>query len=126
MTRDPRVVYVSRMAPATRPIPSRGAAQRVDGLGPALDTLCRRYRVHRLDLFGSAARGHDFDPARSDLDLLVEFDAAAAPTAFDFLEFRDELARLFGFPVDLTMASAIRNPYLRAAIEADRRPVFAA
>jgi predicted nucleotidyltransferase len=38
-----------------------------------LRVLCRRFHVRRLDLFGSAARG-DFDPERSDVDLLVEFD----------------------------------------------------
>lgn len=39
----------------------------------ALTELCRRHGVRRLDVFGSAARGIDFDPARSDTDLLVEF-----------------------------------------------------
>jgi uncharacterized protein len=38
-----------------------------------LRALCRRFRVRRLDLFGSAARG-DFDPIHSDIDFLVEFD----------------------------------------------------
>ena len=38
-----------------------------------LAALCRRHGVARLDVFGSAARGVDFDPARSDVDLLVEF-----------------------------------------------------
>ena len=38
-----------------------------------LQALCRRFHVRRLDLFGSAARG-DFDPVRSDIDFLVEFD----------------------------------------------------
>ena len=38
-----------------------------------LGQLCRQFHVRRLDLFGSAA-GDDFDPARSDLDFLVEFD----------------------------------------------------
>ena len=37
-----------------------------------LRDLCRRFHVRRLEVFGSAARG-DFDPARSDLDFLVEF-----------------------------------------------------
>jgi predicted nucleotidyltransferase len=41
-----------------------------------LRELCRRFHVRRLDLFGSAAR-EDFDPARSDLDFLVEFDPQA-------------------------------------------------
>lgn len=31
----------------------------------ALAALCRRYGVAHLEVFGSAARGHDFDPARS-------------------------------------------------------------
>jgi uncharacterized protein len=34
--------------------------------------LCRRHRVRRLALFGSAV-GEGFDPERSDLDFLVEF-----------------------------------------------------
>ena len=38
-----------------------------------LRAVCRRFHVRRLDLFGSAARG-DFDPQRSDVDFLVEFD----------------------------------------------------
>lgn len=40
--------------------------------------LCRRYGVARLELFGSAA-GDAFDPQRSDLDFLVEFDADQNP-----------------------------------------------
>ncbi len=39
-----------------------------------LAALCRRYDVVRLEVFGSAARGTDFDPATSDADFLVEFD----------------------------------------------------
>ena len=36
--------------------------------------LCRRFGGRRLALFGSAARD-DFDPERSDLDFLYEFEA---------------------------------------------------
>jgi predicted nucleotidyltransferase len=42
---------------------------------PQLDAIadaCRRHQVLRMHLFGSALRD-DFDPSRSDLDLLVEF-----------------------------------------------------
>lgn len=35
--------------------------------------LCRRHGVARLEVFGSAARGTDFDPQTSDADFLVEF-----------------------------------------------------
>src|SRR5437868_4983824 len=50
---------------------------------PKLRSLCRRFHVRRLELFGSAAR-EDFDPARSDLDFLVAFDR----THRDALSFR--------------------------------------
>ncbi|WP_293376560.1 nucleotidyltransferase domain-containing protein [Phenylobacterium sp. SCN 70-31] len=35
--------------------------------------LCRQFGVARLEVFGSAGGGGAFDPARSDIDLLVEF-----------------------------------------------------
>jgi predicted nucleotidyltransferase len=35
--------------------------------------LCRLYGVSSLEVFGSAARGEDFDPRHSDVDFLVEF-----------------------------------------------------
>ncbi len=38
----------------------------------AVRALCSAYQVTRLELFGSAAR-EDFDPERSDIDLLIEF-----------------------------------------------------
>lgn len=38
----------------------------------ALTELCERYDVRQLDIYGSAARQHDF-AASSDIDLLVEF-----------------------------------------------------
>ncbi len=89
--------------------------------------LCHRFHVRRLDLFGSAARGDGFDPARSDVDLLVEYELSHAPPALaDFLGLRAALEALLGYRVDLAMASAIRNPYLRASIEAARLPLHAA
>ena len=46
---------------------SLGCAEIVETNLPALQALCRRFGVRRLDLFGSAATGR-FDPALSDLD----------------------------------------------------------
>src|SRR5215216_1563081 len=43
----------------------------LEGHRQALIDLCRKYRVRRLDVFGSAARS-DFDEESSDVDLLVE------------------------------------------------------
>jgi predicted nucleotidyltransferase len=73
----------------------------------ALGELCRRFHVRRLELFGSAARGVG-EPR--DLDFLVEFEplppGQRAPAYFGLLR---ELEALFGRPVDLVMATAVRN-----------------
>jgi hypothetical protein len=38
-----------------------------------VEALCRRLDCQRLEVVGSAARGHDIDPAHSDADFLVTF-----------------------------------------------------
>jgi predicted nucleotidyltransferase len=89
--------------------------------------LCRRFHVRRLDLFGSAARG-DFDPERSDVDFLVEFDRGH-PNALSlrtYFGLKEALENLLGRPVDLVEPGAMRNPYLKASIERSREPVFEA
>ena len=92
-----------------------------------LQALYRHFHVRRLDLFGSAARG-DFDPERSDIDFLVEFDRGH-PKALSFntyFDFKEALEALLGRSVDLVEPGAVRNPYLKASIEASREPVFEA
>jgi len=65
-----------------------------------LRDLCRRFGVRRLEVFGSAARPADFDPARSDIDFLVEF--AVEETDFRrFLDFKAALEALLNRRVDL-------------------------
>lgn len=98
----------------------------LEDLREPIANLCRLHRVRRLDVFGSAARS-DFDPARSDVDLLVEFDASAESTYADaWFGLRDGLEALIGRPVDLLSATAIRNPYLRAELQRTRRALYAA
>ena len=91
-----------------------------------IDALCRRFHVRRLEVFGSALRD-DFNPARSDVDFLVEFDTSPDVNAFEaYFDLRQQLGELLSRPVDLVMLSAIRNPYVRARIEAHRELVYAA
>ncbi len=92
-----------------------------------LNALCRRFHVRRLDLFGSAARA-DFDPKRSDVDFLVEFDRGhpEALSLATYFGLKESLEALFARPVDLVETGAMRNPYLKASIERSREPVFAA
>ena len=91
-----------------------------------LQALCRRFHVRRLDLFGSAASG-DFDPEHSDIDFLVEFERGAPQHPFDaYFGLKEGLEELFGRPVDLVEAGAVRNPYLKESIEQSRENVYAA
>jgi len=98
----------------------------IDRHRAGIEELCRTYRVRRLDVFGSAVRD-DFDPARSDVDFLVEFEPDPDLNTFHaYMDLRDELSRMLGRPVDLVMPSAVRNRYFIREIEATREPVYAA
>jgi predicted nucleotidyltransferase len=94
---------------------------------PQIAALCRRFHVRRLDVFGSAARGDDFDPARSDVDFLVELDTDAPLSLYDtYFGLQRDLQTLLGREVDLISPAAVDNPYVRASIERNREPVYAA
>jgi len=91
-----------------------------------LELVCRRFGVKTLELFGSATDG-GFDPARSDLDFLVEFLPEPSSRIFHgYFDLRDELEGLFGRKVDLVMPRAIRNRYLLKTINQQRKLVYAA
>jgi uncharacterized protein len=93
---------------------------------PALVELCRSHRVRRLDLFGSAA-SDQFDPVRSDLDFLVEFEPLEPGTYFDaYFGLREGLEALYGREVDLVTPKSLKNPYFRKRVMAERRPLFEA
>jgi predicted nucleotidyltransferase len=99
----------------------------IDKHRESLTALCHRYGVVRLEVFGSAARGVDFDPTRSDADFLVAFEKISGLSALDqFLGFSEALQRLLGRSVDLVEASAVRNPYVRATINRSRELIYAA
>jgi predicted nucleotidyltransferase len=90
-----------------------------------LERVCRRRRVHRIELFGSAA-GAGFDPEHSDLDFLVTFqDLGLDQYADAYFGLLEDLQVLFQRPVDLVVASAIQNPYFRQAVESTRTLVYA-
>ena len=74
-----------------------------------LAALCRRHGVARLDVFGSAARGVDFDPARSDVDLLVEFAPSTPRRLAALLEFEAEAGKALARPVEVVDRRAIEE-----------------
>ncbi|HLX09187.1 MAG TPA: nucleotidyltransferase domain-containing protein [Thermoanaerobaculia bacterium] len=93
---------------------------------PELERLCKLHGVRRLEVVGSAAREVDFDPARSDIDLLVEFTPGRLPRLSAFFGLREAIENAIGRPVDLLMLEAVRNPYLKASLERNRRLLYAA
>ena len=94
----------------------------------ALAALCRRYRVARLEVFGSAAREADFDPRRSDFDFVVAFEPeGGTPSLHQYVDFAEALEKLFGRPVDLIERKALdesRNYIRRRAILEDATVVY--
>ena len=94
---------------------------------PELERLCRLHGVKRLEVVGSAARELDFDPTRSDVDFLVEFEPGRLPASLgEFFGFREALEQTVGRAVDLVMLDAVRNPYVRESLERNRRLLYAA
>lgn len=88
--------------------------------------ICRKHHVQQLFVFGSAARD-DFDPLRSDLDLLVEFEPGYIPkSSWLTLDIEVELEELFQRKIDLLTPGSLRNPYLVRQIHSDRQAIYAA
>lgn len=84
-----------------------------------LAAFCRARGIRKLSLFGSVLRD-DFDPERSDVDVLVEMDPTAR-TGFRFFGYGDELAEIIGHKVDLSTPAMLsryfRDEVLRDALK---------
>lgn len=92
-----------------------------------LASLCRRWKIQELALFGSAARG-SLRPD-SDIDLLVRFTDDANWGLLDHITLEEELSTLLGRRVDLVTRRAIersRNALRRDEILGSVRVLYAA
>ena len=94
---------------------------------PQIVELCKKYRVTRLYLFGSAATGEGFDE-RSDLDFLYSFDEdlPLLDYADNFLDFAEALQALMEREIDLVGEKYMRNPYFIASVERSKQLLYAA
>jgi predicted nucleotidyltransferase len=72
-----------------------------------LREFCRKWKVTEFALFGSAL-GKDFRPD-SDVDVLVVLSPDARWTLFDWVRMEQELAQIFGRPVDLVERAAVET-----------------
>ena len=90
----------------------------------AIADACREHQVLRMHLFGSALR-NDFDPSRSDIDLLVEFeDLQPTDLVEAYFGLERQLTERMGPAIDLVMADAVHNPFVRADIEASKQLIY--
>jgi predicted nucleotidyltransferase len=88
-----------------------------------LASLCQRYQVRELSLFGSAARG-EMRPD-SDIDLLVEFLPDAQVDLVDYAGLMLDLSGLLGRKVDLVSKNGLK-PLIRNSVLEEARIVYAA
>jgi predicted nucleotidyltransferase len=89
--------------------------------------LCRSFGVARLEVFGSAATA-EFDPARSDIDFLVEFrpEQDLGPWLTRYFELQARFEELLGRPVDLVLSGAVTSPHFARELNRTRRLLYAA
>ena len=92
----------------------------------AIEILCEMHKVKSLYVFGSAASGNMHE--QSDVDFVVSFNEQLDPLEHgtQFLSLKAELEKLFQREVDLLSYRAIRNPVLRAEIDAHKSLLYAA
>ena len=80
--------------------------------------FCRARGIRRLSLFGSVLRD-DFQPGRSDVDVVVEFLPGVHP-GLKFFGYGDELAAIIGHKVDFNtpewLSKYFRDEVLQEAL----------
>ena len=74
----------------------------------AIEVFCRRWRIARLEVFGSALRG-DFGPG-SDVDFLYTF-SPEAHWGLGFIDVWEELEQIVGRKVDLVSRRAVERTH---------------
>jgi predicted nucleotidyltransferase len=88
----------------------------------AIADFCRKWRVSELALWGSIL-SEDFRPD-SDVDVYVTFEEGYSP-GLHIVTMRDELAAMFGRPVDLGTKRTLR-PRIKDTVISSSEVIFAA
>jgi predicted nucleotidyltransferase len=99
-------------------------SQRLAVSPEALASFCRRWKIAKLEVFGSILR-EDFG-VESDVDFLVSFEPGAGPAGFDWFQLKEELGQLVGRKVDVLerrLVEQSRNLYRRYHILREVTPI---
>jgi len=86
--------------------------------------LCDEYGVVKLELFGSAATD-DFDPAKSDLDVVATFgDRGKGDLGDRFFAFCDAMEAVFSRKVDVLTSATFDNPFMQRSVDRTIRTIY--
>ena len=94
-----------------------GIRDEINGRSDDFSKLCSSNKVKELYAFGSSVTDQ-FDPASSDIDLLVDIDTSDPMEKGEALiTLWDEFESFFKRKIDLLTNSSIKNPILRKNID---------
>jgi uncharacterized protein len=90
-----------------------------------IQEVCFKHKVKKLFVFGSSITNRF--TSSSDIDLLVDFESQDNNDYADnYFNLKFELERILKRKIDLLENKAMKNPYLREAIEKDYQLLYAA
>jgi len=88
-----------------------------------LQSLCKKHKVDKLYLFGSAT--NESFTESSDLDFLVRFHKIELAQYFgNYMTFKEKLKKLFKREIDLVEEQALKNPILINAINQNKELLY--
>ncbi|MFD2999810.1 nucleotidyltransferase family protein [Pontibacter toksunensis] len=88
-----------------------------------LANLCKKHKVSRMFVFGSAVT--DNFNKESDIDLIVDFEGVDVyDYANNYFDLKASLETIFKREVDLLEEKAITNPYFKKAVDARKVLIY--
>jgi predicted nucleotidyltransferase len=88
-----------------------------------LKTLCKRHKVEKLYLFGSAR--NDSFTENSDIDFIVRFNQTDLNLHFEnYINFKEKLRQLFKREIDLIEEQTLKNPILIKSINKNKELIY--
>jgi predicted nucleotidyltransferase len=96
---------------------------RLEPYFPAIFKLCETHKVKTLYAFGSVLN-EKFN-SDSDIDLIVDFaNVPVEDYADNFFDLKFSRQEILKKPIDLLEENAIRNPYLKNALDNQKQLVY--
>jgi len=86
-------------------------------------TLCKKHKVEKLYIFGSAT--NETFSENSDIDFLVKFNISDLSLYFEnYISFKDKLGKIFNRDIDLVEEQTLKNPILINSINKNKELIY--